>query len=110
FAVTGSSGAGALPKPTTHHRARAHNMFAYSVFGPRHDGEVLEQWRAWAGQTSANARMLTHSGPFVRGIHLTLHATLAEGHTLPKGKAAALFADAYAGRPFVRLSAVPPQL
>jgi len=110
FAVTGSSGAGALPKPTTHHPARAHNMFAYSVFGHRHEGEVLEQWRAWTGQTSANARMLTHSGPFVRGIHLTLHATLAEGHTLPKGKAASLFADAYARRPFVRLSAVPPQL
>lgn len=54
--------------------------------------------------------MLTHSGPFVRGIHLTLHATLAEGHALPHGKVASLFADAYAGRPFVRLSAVPPQL
>jgi N-acetyl-gamma-glutamyl-phosphate reductase common form len=110
FAVTGSSGAGALPKPTTHHPMRAHNLFAYSVFGHRHEGEVLEQWRAWTARPGSEARLLTHSGPFVRGIHLTLHATLAEGHALPAGKAGELFAAAYAGRPFVRMSAAPPQL
>lgn len=110
FAVTGSSGAGALPKPTTHHPMRAHNLFAYSVFGHRHEGEVLEQWRGWTGRPGAEARLLTHSGPFVRGIHLTLHATLADGHALAAGRAAALFEEAYQGRPFVRISAAPPQL
>ncbi|HEX5634309.1 MAG TPA: hypothetical protein VFX50_13810, partial [Gemmatimonadales bacterium] len=30
FAVTGSSGAGVHPRATTHHPARAHNLFAYS--------------------------------------------------------------------------------
>jgi N-acetyl-gamma-glutamyl-phosphate reductase len=54
--------------------------------------------------------MLTHSGPFVRGIHLTLHATLADGHALPQGKVASLYHAADAGRPFVRMIAVPPQL
>jgi LysW-gamma-L-alpha-aminoadipyl-6-phosphate/LysW-L-glutamyl-5-phosphate reductase len=108
FAVTGSSGAGALPKPTTHHPARAHNLFAYSVFGHRHEGEVLEQWRAWTGTPAAGMRLMTHSGPFVRGIHLTLHATLAE--PLPAGAAARLLADAWAGRPFVRVVGDPPQL
>lgn len=110
FAVTGSSGAGALPKPTTHHPMRAHNMFAYSVFGHRHEGEVLEQWRAWTGRSDAEARLLTHSGPFVRGIHLTLHATLAGGHALSAGRVTSLFNDAYAGRPFVRMLSAPPQL
>jgi len=110
FAVTGSSGAGALPKLTTHHPMRAHNLFAYSVFGHRHEGEVLEQWRRWTGRPNAGARLLTHSGPFVRGIHLTLHATLAEGHALAAGGAAALFAGAYEGRPFVRMMVAPPQL
>ncbi len=108
FAVTGSSGAGALPKPTTHHPARAHNLFAYSVFGHRHEGEILEQWRAWTGSPGAGMRLMTHSGPFVRGIHLTLHATLAE--PLHPGAAARLLADAWAGRPFVRVVADPPQL
>jgi len=108
FAVTGSSGAGALPKPTTHHPARAHNLFAYSVFGHRHEGEVLEQWRRWTGRPDAAMRLMTHSGPFVRGIHLTLHATLTE--PLPVGGAHGLLSDAYAGRRFVRVTKDPPQL
>ncbi len=110
FAVTGSSGAGALPKPTTHHPARAHNLFGYSVFSHRHEGEVLEQWRQWTGHSDARARMLTHSGPFVRGIHLTLHASLAEGHALAPGQAARLVAMAFQDRPFVRVVDAPPQL
>ncbi len=46
FGVTGSSGAGVQPRPTTHHPARAHNLFAYSVFNHRHEAEIL---RAVAG-------------------------------------------------------------
>lgn len=110
FAVTGSSGAGALAKPTTHHPARAHNLFAYSVFSHRHEGEVLEQWRKWTGQADARARMLTHSGPFVRGIHLTLHASLADGHALAPGQAMTLVREVFRDRPFVRVVDGPPQL
>ena len=51
FAVTGSSGAGVQPKPTTHHPMRAHNLFAYSVLGHRHEAEVLQSWREWIGPT-----------------------------------------------------------
>jgi N-acetyl-gamma-glutamyl-phosphate reductase common form len=108
FAITGSSGAGALPRPTTHHPMRAHNLFAYSVFGHRHEGEVLEQWRAWTGRGDAHARLMTHSGPFVRGIHLTLHASLSR--PLPAGTISGLFDQAFRGRPFVRVQGQPPQL
>lgn len=108
FAVTGSSGAGVHPKPTTHHPARAHNVFAYSAMGHRHDAEILEQWRGWTGDPSAQARLLTHSGPFVRGIYATLHASLAE--PLDAAAVAARFAAAYASRPFVRLLPQPPEL
>ena len=108
FAVTGSSGAGALPKPTTHHPARAHNFFAYSLFGHRHEGEVLEQWRQWTGRSDVPMRLMTHSGPFVRGIHLTLHTTLAQ--PLPAAGAADLLTAAFRGRPFVRPVGEPPQL
>src|SRR4029078_13417553 len=73
-AVTGSSGAGVQPRPTTHHPARAHNLFAYSVLGHRNEAEVLQAWREWVGRPDATARLMTHSGPFVRGIYLTLHA------------------------------------
>ena len=108
FAVTGSSGAGVHPKATTHHPARAHNLFAYSVMSHRHEAEVLGSWRAWTGQRHAQARLMVHSGPFVRGIHLTLHAQAVAGTELPD--AATLYREAFAGRPFVRVMAQPPEL
>lgn len=107
FGVTGSSGAGVHPRPTTHHPARANNLFAYSVLQHRHDAEVLQGWRGWTGSADATARLMTHSGPFVRGIHLTLHAVVPADVA---GRVAALYADAYAGRPFVRITAAPPEL
>lgn len=107
FGVTGSSGAGVHPRPTTHHPARASNLFAYSVLRHRHDAEVLQAWRGWTEVPAATARLMTHSGPFVRGIHLTLHATLPPDAA---AEVAARYASAFAGRPFVRLTDEPPQL
>lgn len=105
FAVTGSSGAGARSRETTHHPARANNFFAYSVGGHRHEAEIVEQWRAWAGPEAGEPRLLAHSGPFVRGIHLTLFARLATPTDV-----APLTQRAWAGRPFVRVLQAPPEL
>jgi LysW-gamma-L-alpha-aminoadipyl-6-phosphate/LysW-L-glutamyl-5-phosphate reductase len=106
FAVTGSSGAGVHPKPTTHHPARGQNLFAYSPMAHRHEAEVLGQWHQWraAGQ-AGTPRLMTHAGPFVRGIHLTLHARLETPTDL-----AAVYRRAYEGRPFVRVVDAPPQV
>ena len=107
YGITGSSGAGVHPKPTTHHPARAHNVFAYSMLGHRHEAEMAEQWRAWTGRADATPRLLSHSGPFVRGIYATVHAHLREpvGAVVVAGAKAA-----FQGRPFVRVLDVPPQL
>jgi N-acetyl-gamma-glutamyl-phosphate/LysW-gamma-L-alpha-aminoadipyl-6-phosphate reductase len=105
FAVTGSSGAGVQPTPTTHHPMRAHNLFAYSVLGHRHEAEVLLRWREWTARPDATARLMTHAGPFVRGIYLTLHAWLRGS-----GSIAERFRLTYAGRPFVRVLEQAPQL
>ena len=113
FAVTGSSGAGVQPRPTTHHPMRAHNLFAYSVLGHRHEAEVLQSWRQWVGRPDAAARLMAHSGPFVRGIYLTLHAWLPREPAVSAGEpgaAAAWLREAYAGRPFVRILDAPPEL
>lgn len=110
FAVTGSSGAGVQPRPTTHHPIRAHNLFAYSVLGHRHEAEVLQSWRQWVGRPDATARLLTHSGPFVRGIYLTLHARLPKERAIDGATGTAWFREAFAGRPFVRLLDTPPEL
>jgi len=108
--VTGSSGAGAQAKPTTHHPSRAHNLFGYSPLSHRHEAEILERWREWTGDPNARTRLLTHAGPFVRGIYLTLHAFLPSGEKLQAGTATEWFRDAYRGRPFVRVLESPPQL
>jgi LysW-gamma-L-alpha-aminoadipyl-6-phosphate/LysW-L-glutamyl-5-phosphate reductase len=114
FAVTGSSGAGIQPKATTHHPMRAHNLFAYSVLGHRHEAEVLQSWREWVGRPDANARVMAHSGPFVRGIYLTLHTYLPHDARISAGDpgtaAATWFREAYHGRPFVRVLDGPPEL
>jgi N-acetyl-gamma-glutamyl-phosphate/LysW-gamma-L-alpha-aminoadipyl-6-phosphate reductase len=114
FAITGSSGAGVQPRPTTHHPMRANNVFAYSVLGHRHEAEVLESWREWVGRPDATARLMTHSGPFVRGIYLTLHAFVPRPLSIRAGEpgtiAARWFREAYANRPFVRVLDAPPEL
>jgi N-acetyl-gamma-glutamyl-phosphate/LysW-gamma-L-alpha-aminoadipyl-6-phosphate reductase len=113
FAVTGSSGAGTQPKSTTHHPNRAHNLFAYSPLSHRHEAEILQGWREWVGRPDATARLMVHSGPFVRGIYLTLHAFLPSDVAISggaSGTAVKWFREAYAGRPFVRVLDAPPEL
>ncbi len=132
FAVTGSSGGGQGLKATAHHPTRAHNLFAYGAMSHRHEGEILEQWRGWRGDATAHARLVPHSGPFVRGIYATLHATIGEpgdraqqaaplhhgsGVTptrIPSwgrgGDISAHVRARFAGRPFVRVSDAPPEL
>lgn len=104
FAVTGSSGAGAKLKETTHHSLRAHDLFAYAALGHRHEAEIEEQWRRWTGRDEA-PRLAAHAGPFVRGIYLTLHARSPRA-----AEARDVFRDAYARRRFVRMLDEPPHL
>jgi N-acetyl-gamma-glutamyl-phosphate reductase len=107
YGITGSSGAGVAPKPTTHHPHRAHNVFAYSLLGHRHEAEIQEQWRRWTGRSDATPRLLAHAGPFVRGIYATVHARLRE----PAGGAVRQAArDRFAGHPFVHLLDAPPEI
>lgn len=113
FAVTGSSGAGAQPKTPTHHPTRAHNLFAYAPLGHRHEAEILQGWREWVGRPDATARLMAHSGPFVRGIYLTLHAFLPSSASV-SGAAPSVagkwLREAFAGCPFVRVLDASPEL
>jgi N-acetyl-gamma-glutamyl-phosphate reductase common form len=106
FAVTGSSGAGQSTRPTTHHPFRSGNLFAYQMMTHRHEGEVLEQWRSWRNDSDATARLMTHAGPFVRGIHATLHAHLSD----PVSGLADQVRKRFSGRPFVHVLDGAPRL
>lgn len=104
FAITGSSGAGARPKETTHHPLRAHNVFAYAPLAHRHEAEIAERWHAWTGRDES-PRLIAHAGPFVRGIYLTFHARFSGPVDAP-----AAYREAYRGKRFVRVVDAPPEL
>jgi N-acetyl-gamma-glutamyl-phosphate reductase len=106
FAVTGSSGAGAAPKPTTHHPFRAENLFAYKPLAHQHEAEIEQTLSEVAG-APRHLRLLSHSGPFVRGIHATAYFKddAFAGLDLPQ-----LYRDFYAGKPFVAVLDRPPEV
>jgi N-acetyl-gamma-glutamyl-phosphate reductase len=98
--VTGSTGAGRAPIATTHHPERHSNLFAYNPLQHRHAPEVVGICEALTGARPA-LQFIPHSGPFARGIHLTLQAELARPMKADAVREA--FATFYAGRPFVRV-------
>ena len=105
-AVTGSTGAGRTPTPTTHHPERRSTLFAYSPLTHRHQPE-MEALAAAAG-APARFHFVPQSGPFARGIHATLVMRPAGGATAEDARAA--LASFYATAPFVDVLAAPPRL
>lgn len=106
-AVTGSTGAGRSPIAGTHHPARHSDLYAYNALTHRHAAEVTALARAATGR-EARLAFVPHSGPFARGIHVTVQARLAK--PLDTAAAIAALRDYYAGRPFVRVLDEPPRV
>mgnify|MGYP000919649871 CR=1 FL=1 len=98
--ITGSTGAGRTPIATTHHPERHSNLFAYNPLGHRHAPEVVQICRELTG-TGPELNFVPHSGPFARGIHMTLQGRLARRATADQLREA--LAGFYAGQPFVRV-------
>jgi N-acetyl-gamma-glutamyl-phosphate reductase len=105
-AVTGSSGAGAIPKPTTHHPWRDENLFAYKLLEHPHEAEIAQTLTAVAGN-ARRARLLPHSGPFVRGIHAT---AFLRDERFGERDIAAVYREYYREATFVRVLDRPPQV
>jgi N-acetyl-gamma-glutamyl-phosphate reductase len=94
---SGVSGAGKQPTPKTHFVEVADNLSAYSVFGHRHTGEILEQ----LGLTSEQLQFTPHLLPIRRGILSTIYVRLRDGVT-PQELDRCLHAY-YEGKHFVRV-------
>lgn len=105
--VTGSSGSGKNPKPGTHHPVRDENLWAYNPLRHRHEPEMGRLTYEATG-TEVDVRFVPHSGPYVRGIHTTIHADLAARTTAEA--AAAAISEFYADCPFVSVVPNPPRL
>jgi len=114
--ITGSSGSGASPSAGTHFSSRFGNVKAYKVYRHQHIAEVMQSVAAVVsgdGKAGGSAdssglpdvRFVPVSGPFVRGIWMTLAMTLNE-----EAHAGNLLEEEYYNAPLVRLQEGLPEL
>ncbi len=105
--VTGSTGSGRKPVEGTHHPQRHSDMYAYNALAHRHAPEVTACAKAATG-VNAHFAFVPHSGPFARGIHVTVQAELAN----PASQAELLdaFRTFYGNSPFVSVGSAAPRI
>jgi N-acetyl-gamma-glutamyl-phosphate reductase len=94
---SGVSGAGKTPSPKTHFVEVDGDFSAYSVFGHRHLGEVLEQ----LGIGGDALQFTPHLLPVPRGILSTIYLKLARPAMAEELEQA--LREFYAGKPWVRV-------
>jgi N-acetyl-gamma-glutamyl-phosphate reductase len=94
---SGVSGAGKEPNARTHFVSVADNLSAYSVFGHRHTGEILEQ----LGLDSRHLIFTPHLLPIPRGILSTIYVYLNRAMTAAEVEAC--FRGFYQGKRWVRV-------
>jgi N-acetyl-gamma-glutamyl-phosphate reductase common form len=105
--ITGSTGSGRKPTEGTHHPQRHSDLYSYAALTHRHVPEILACAKLATG-VDAEFNFVPHSGPFARGIHVTVQASLNK----PMSSAQALEAVAshYRDCPFVRVGAAAPRI
>ncbi len=94
---SGVSGAGKQPTPRTHFVEVADNLSAYSVFGHRHTGEILEQLQIDGAQLTFTPHLL----PIPRGILSTIYLRLAQ--PMSAQQVGACIKQFYKSSPWVRV-------
>ncbi len=103
---SGVSGAGKDPTSRTHFVSVADNLSAYSVFGHRHVGEMVEQLDLRESELIFTPHLL----PIPRGILSTIYVHL--NREMKPAEVESRFREFYAGRRWVRVFAAPklPQI
>ena len=99
-AKSGVSGAGKNPNALTHFAHAQENFQIYKVNQHQHIPEVEQQLMQW-NEESTPITFSTHLVPMTRGIMATIYFTLQEEKSTEE--LLALYKDAYAGQPFVRV-------
>jgi LysW-gamma-L-alpha-aminoadipyl-6-phosphate/LysW-L-glutamyl-5-phosphate reductase len=98
--VTGSSGAGVTPSPTTHHPTRSVNLRTYRPLAHQHAPEI-EAALTGAGAKGLRLSFVPVSAPLARGIFVTAFFRVAA--SVPEERLAGLQAALYEKEPFVRV-------
>jgi N-acetyl-gamma-glutamyl-phosphate reductase len=94
---SGASGAGKTPSAKTHFVEVDGDFSAYSVFGHRHTGEMLEQ----LGLNGGSLQFTPHLLPIPRGILSTIYVKLAKPASAEEMEQC--LRNFYAGKPWVRV-------
>lgn len=105
--VTGSTGSGRKPVEGTHHPQRHSDFYAYNPLAHRHTPEIAACAQLASG-VAAEFAFVPHSGPFARGIHVTVQAMLKTPRSGDEVLGA--FRDFYRGAPFVQVDAGAPHV
>jgi N-acetyl-gamma-glutamyl-phosphate reductase len=105
--ITGSTGSGRKPVEGTHHPLRHSDVYAYNALAHRHVPEIAACARAASG-VDADFRFVPSSGPFARGIHVTVQAPLRR--SMDSAGVITALREYYARAPFVRVSDAPPHV
>lgn len=105
-ATTGSTGAGQNPTRTSHFSWRNGNVSAYKIFSHQHLGEMNQSLNQLQPSYKPAMNFIPIRGNHTRGIYATSY-TLFEG-TLEEAQQ--IYADYYAGHPFVHLTDENPDL
>jgi len=105
--VTGSTGSGRKPVEGTHHPLRHGDLYSYGALAHRHVPEVTACARRASG-VEAQFAFVPHSGPFARGIHVTVQARLARA--LQTAQLLEALRAFYADAPFVLVKEQAPRV
>jgi N-acetyl-gamma-glutamyl-phosphate reductase len=105
--VTGSTGAGRQPTAGTHHPQRHSDLYSYNALNHRHAPEVRALALAASG-VDADLHFVPHSGPFARGIHVTVQAVARRA--LTSHELVHALRDYYDQSVFVRVTGDAPRV
>lgn len=105
-ALTGSTGAGQRPVPTTHFSYRNNNVSIYKAFRHQHLDEIKRSLHSVSNLPVPQLHFLPIRGNFSRGIYASLYLQ----SDLSTETAQQLFTDYYGDAAFVHLSPVMPSV
>jgi N-acetyl-gamma-glutamyl-phosphate reductase len=100
-AMTGSSGSGAVARPTTHHPLRARNLRTYLPLTHQHAPEIEQTLRGAGAGGDFALQFIPVSAPLVRGIFSTAFVDVPA--SVDNDEVAAAFDACYADEPFIRV-------
>jgi N-acetyl-gamma-glutamyl-phosphate reductase common form len=107
FGITGSTGSGRSPMESTHHPLRHSNLYAYKPLSHRHAPEVEGICEAVTG-VKPELSFIPHSGPFARGIHMTMTAQLTKA--ISSTELRQQFENFYKGKTFIDIVEGTPRI